>query len=91
MPLAPTYHRDDVIDHTGWVGFNRYYHFTNHGCDMILHQDEITDPRAKIVLIPCGLVAVNRAFIINPGHRLIFKFNIWKNDVTVFNDTSWLP
>lgn len=90
MPVAPTYHRDDVIDHTGWVGFNRYYHFTNHGHDMILHQDEITDPRAKIVLIPCGLVAVNRAFIINPGHRLIFKFNIWKNDVTIFNDTSYV-
>jgi hypothetical protein len=24
--------------------------------------------------------------LINPGHRLIFKFSIWKNDVTLMND-----
>lgn len=67
--------------------FNRFYHFDNMGKDMCLHQQEIYDTRNNVVLLSCGNVKVNRAFVINPGHRIIFKFCIWKNDLTIFNDT----
>lgn len=70
-----------------WATFNKFYHFDNDGVDMCLHQQEIYDPRANVVLLSCGNVKVNRAFVINPGHRIIFKFCIWKNDLTVVNNT----
>ena len=71
-----------------WSVFNRYYHFSEDASDLILHNEEIYDPMNEVVLIPCGNVRINRSFIINPGHRLIFKFSIWKNDVTLVNDTT---
>lgn len=71
-----------------WSVFNRFYQFDNGGRDIILHGQEINDPYCETALIPCGTVAVNRAFIINPGHRLIFKFSIWKNDCVVIGDTT---
>lgn len=91
------YPGDDCLDWEGcdnssitpptWSDFNRFYHFDNGGRDIILHAQELNDPYCKTVLLSAGTVTVNRAFIINPGHRIIFKFSIWKNDVTVFNDT----
>jgi len=27
-------------------------------------------------------------FMINPGHRIVFRVSIWKNDVTSFNNTQ---
>ena len=72
----------------GWSMFNRFYHFGNGGKDIIIHDQEVYDPMTKVALIPCGTVHVNRTFVINPGHRLIFKFCIWKNDVVVVNDTT---
>ena len=71
-----------------WSMFNRFYRFDNYGKDIIIHGQEVNDPMTKVALIPCGTVRVNRTFMINPGHRIIFKFCIWKNDVTVVNDTT---
>lgn len=69
-----------------WSMFNRYYHFDNDGHKIVFHEQEINDPRMMSVLIPCGNVQINRAFIINPCHKIIFKFSIWKNDLTIVND-----
>lgn len=71
-----------------WSSFNRFYQFDNNYEDIILHGQEINDPLCKTSLIPCGTIVVNRTFIINPGHRLIFKFCIWKNDCVIVNDTT---
>lgn len=79
---------DNSIYPQKWSMFNRFYHFDDNGKNIILHFNEIYDPMSKVVLIPCGNCRVNRCFLINPGHRLIFKFSIWKNDVTFINDTS---
>lgn len=73
---------------SSWSMFNRFYRFDNNGSDIIIHDQEINDPMTKVRLIPCGTVRVNRTFMINPGHRIIFKFCIWKNDVTVVNNTT---
>lgn len=70
-----------------WAMFNQFYHFDQDGRKIILHMNEIYDPMRKTNLIPCGTVSVNRMFMINPGHRIIFKFSIWKNDVTAVYDT----
>lgn len=91
-PVDPTenYGREPVemISPSGWSCFNRYYHFDNGGRDVILHNQEIVDPMAPTVLIPCGSIRVNRAFMINPGHRIVFKFCIWKNDLVIVNDST---
>lgn len=79
---------DEIHHDHGWLLFNRFYHFDECGKDIILHNQEIHDPMTKIVTIPCGTVVVNRSFIINPGHRIIFKFSVWKNDVTFVYDAS---
>lgn len=71
-----------------WTMFNRFYHFDNGNRDMIFHFQEINDPCCKTILIPCGNIVVNRTFMINPGHRIIFKFCIWKNDATFVPDTT---
>lgn len=70
-----------------WSMFNKFYHFDNEGTDMVLHKQEIFDPMTKTGLIPCGRVKINRCFIVNPSHRLIFNFSIWKNDVTIVRNT----
>lgn len=69
-----------------WVAFNTFYHFDECNGDIILHQQEIDDPRYQVSLIAAGTVSINRSFVINPASRLIFKLNIWKNDLTVVNN-----
>lgn len=81
------YDNTSMISPPSWTGFNRYYHFDEDGHMIILHDQEIRYPGVKVLLIAAGVVAVNRAFTINPGHRIVFKFCIWKNDLTVVNDT----
>lgn len=76
------------IVNPAWVCFNRFYHFDNNGRDLVLHQQEINDPRMPVFDIPCGKVSVNRMVTINPGQRLVFKFSVWKNDTVVVNDTT---
>ena len=71
-----------------WIMFNRFYHFDNSGKDIILHKDEINSPNTKTSLLPIGSVVINKTIMINPAHRIIFKFNIWRNDFTMFNDTT---
>jgi len=63
-----------------------FYHFENNYHNLVLHENEIYDKKLRVVEVPCGVINVNRSFYINPGHQLIFKFSIWKNDLTVFND-----
>ena len=83
---------DDFIENAqhppSWFLFNRFYRFDNMGKDIILHIGEIKDRNNRITLVPCGRVIVNRTFVINPGHRIIWRMNIWKNDLTVFNNTQ---
>ena len=80
--------RCETIIPTSWWMFNRYYHFDNVGSDIILHIQEIEDKSNASYLVPCGFVHVNRAFEINPGHRIVFKFSVWKNDVIAVNNTA---
>lgn len=85
---------ESLLDHPSniypyeWFGYNRLYHFSNDYKDMILHMEDIYNHYAKTTLIECGKLIVNRAFIVNPGERLVFKMSIWKNDLAIFNDTS---
>lgn len=71
-----------------WIAFNNFYHFDNSAQDIILHNEEIYDDKTETALVPCISMVINRAMIINPAHRIIFKFNIWRNDVTMFNNTT---
>lgn len=71
-----------------WCFFNYFYHFENNGRNIALHKQQIMDPRVKKILVPCANVTVNRCFLINPGHRIIFKFSIWKNDMCIMGDTT---
>lgn len=82
------YETPDAINPPTWTGFNRFYHFDNNGADIVLHRQEIDDTMCKSVLLAAGTIQVNRTFVINPGHRIIFKFSIWKNDATIVNDTT---
>ena len=68
-----------------YYNFNTFYHFSENNDDIILHEEEINDKHAKITMIPCGQIQVNRTFMINPGTRLVFKFSIWKNDGVIVN------
>lgn len=70
-----------------WMEFNRLYHFDNDFDDIVLHMEDIYDAHNKVVFVPCGTLQVNRKFIINPGHRIFFRFAIWTNDITLVHDT----
>lgn len=83
VPEDPT-----MIMPSTWSMFNRFYRFDSNASDIVIHGQEVNNPMTKVALIPCGVVRVNRTFMINPGHRIIFKFCIWKNDLTVINDTT---
>ena len=71
-----------------WAEVNPFYHFEDDFNSLILHENEINDKRTRIMELPCGVINVNRSFYINPGHQLVFKFSIWKNDTAVINDPS---
>lgn len=79
----------DVVS-PNWTMFNEYYHFDNGGRDLVIHQEEVNNPNAPTGMIPCNTVRINRTFLINPGHRIVFKFCIWKNDAVVVNDCSMI-
>lgn len=85
--VPPYYGRENIIPDK-WYQYNRFYHFDTNCNDIILHEEEIYSPRTKSILLAAGEVHVNRIFMINPGHRIVFKFSIWKNDVTLVNDSS---
>ena len=78
---------NSILCPPSWAQFNQFYHFDQEGHKINLHYNEIYDPMRKVNLIPCGTATINRKFVINPGHRIIFKFSIWKNDVTAIFDT----
>lgn len=73
---------------SSWWAFNHFYHFDNMGSDLILHKQEIEDNHNESYLVAAGTVTVNRAFEINPGHRIVFHISVWKNDLTVVTDTT---
>lgn len=79
-----------MIANPSWNLINRFYHFENKGKDIIIHGQEVYNNRTHVNLIPCGTVSVNRLFMINPAQRLIFKFCVWKNDITVVDDTTMI-
>lgn len=81
-------HPNQYIYPDGWYGFSRFYHFSEGGHDIILHDNEIYDKATKTIEMQCGTIQVNRAFIVNPGHRIVWKFCIWKNDLIMVNDTA---
>ena len=81
------YRTESVIPASWWM-FNKFYHFDNAGKDIVLHTQEINDQANPSYLVPCGVVNINRAFEINPGHRIIFKVSVWKNDLTAVNNTD---
>jgi hypothetical protein len=78
----------DNIYPSGWSRVNKLYHFDDFGQNIVLHMQEVYDPKNKILMIPCGNVIINRSFMINPGHRIIFRISIWKNDAVIVGDTS---
>lgn len=80
----------EMITPPSWLMFNQFYHFDNGGKDIIIHNEEVYHRNAKVTLVPCGSVVVNRAMVINPCHRIVFKFSIWKNDTTIVNDTTMI-
>lgn len=65
--------------------YNTFYHFDETCDSMILHMEEINDKNAQVFNIHVGQVQVNRAFVINPGSRIIFKIAVWKNDLALVN------
>lgn len=83
----PLYSHPDWILPYDWFGYNRLYHFDNDCRDIVLHMDDIYNKHAGTTLIECGRLMINRAFLINPGERIIFKLSVWKNDLALFNDT----
>ena len=80
--------RRDPLYPPGWLMFSRFYHFENAARDIVLHFQEIDDRMNRAFLVPCGIVNVNRAFIVNSGQRVIFRISIWKNDLTVVSNTQ---
>jgi len=66
-----------------WAMTTAYYHFEDEGNLLVLHEQEIHDRKNKLLELPCGVINVNRSFYIQPGHQLIFKFSIWKNDTAI--------
>lgn len=66
---------------------NNFFHYGSSNKDIFLNETAIDDER-KFVLIPCGSVFINKAFNVMPSHRIIFRINVWKNDLTVVPDTS---
>ena len=83
----PMYDGCEKIYPYDWFAYNRLYHFDHGGADIVLHMDDIYNHTAKTTLIECGRLNVNRAFIVNPGERLVFKLSIWKNDLALFDNT----
>lgn len=66
---------------------NDLYRFGNNNKDIFINKDEVENEREDIRLIPCGAKYINRAFAIAPMQRILFKFTVWKNDLTIVPDT----
>ena len=81
-------HPSDPSRPPSWMNFNRFYHFDDNGKILVLHHDEIHDPSCKTMRVPCGRVTMNRLVEVRPGTRVVFRFSVWKNDITVMNDVS---
>ena len=76
-----------AITPPSWYNYNRFYHFDNNGLNIVLHESEIKDPRSQTIKIPCGSIRVQRVFPVNPGHRIVYRFSVWTNDVTIVRNT----
>lgn len=69
--------------------YNDLYHFDNNGTDIHLHQPEIEDkPAHEITLIPVGCIKLDKMFNVNTGHKITFKYSIWKCDTIMVKNTK---
>jgi hypothetical protein len=69
--------------------YNDLYHFDNNGQDIHLHQTEIEDkPDKDLTLIPVGSMTLDKVFNVNTGHKITFKYSIWKADVIMVKNTK---
>jgi hypothetical protein len=69
--------------------YNDLYHFANHGTDIHLHQPEIESKVGNdITLIPIGTFDLNKVFNVNTGHKITFKYSIWRSDIIAVKNTK---
>ena len=69
--------------------YNDLYHFDNNGCDIHLH-DEWIDGRSddNVTLIPVGGIKLDKLFNVNTGHKITFKYSIWKSDIVMIKNSK---
>lgn len=69
--------------------YNDLYHFDNNGTDIHLHQPEIESKSDdQVTLIPVGGIKLDKVFNVNTGHKITFKYAIWKSDVVMIKSTK---
>ena len=73
---------------TSWQSTNRFYHFDLAKKDIVIHDEEVYNTRTTNLVVPAGTVRVDRAFMVNPGCRIVFKLSIWKNDLVIVDDCT---
>lgn len=65
---------------------NNLYRFGSDNSDIFLNQSEI-DLAKRVELIECGAFYINKAFVVSPVQRILFKVSVWKDDMIVVSDT----
>ena len=65
---------------------NNLYRFGSDNSDIFLNQSEI-DLCKRVELIECGAFYLNKAFVVSPVQRILFKVSVWKDDLVVVADT----
>lgn len=82
MEMTHRYVNNNLIPEQ-WATYNHFYHYDRETADIRLHTQEINDHRYEVIPIPIGKIGINRAITVNPGSRIVFRFNIWRNDLVV--------
>lgn len=67
--------------------YNNLYHYDNNYSDIHFHHAEIEDKPNHIVLIPVGSWKFNQVFRVATGHKIVFKYSIWKSDIIMVKNT----
>ena len=84
---SPAYSRDPRLGCKVNEYRNDLYRFGNNNKDIFVNLTEIENEHDDIRLVPCGARFINKAFAIAPMQRVLFKFTVWKNDLTIVPDT----
>jgi hypothetical protein len=79
---------DQMTVPPNWWSFNRFYHFEDKGRTIMLHWGELNDLNAPTFKIPVGSINLNKSFLCNTSFKIMFKVSVWKNDLTVLNNTA---